>query len=196
MSFQRAFIWILISITGVVCFADSGSSGGNEIFITLATTTSTQNSGLLDHLHPDFTGDTGIDVRVIARGTGAALKIARNGDADVIMVHSKSAEEKFVIEGYGTERFALMHNDFVLLGPAEDPAGVKGTDILESLKSIAGKKSGFISRGDNSGTHNRETLLWETGRLKRECGEWLLSVGQGMGKTLTIASEKKSIHPQ
>jgi len=161
-------------------------------YITLATTTSTENSGLLGYLHPHFTDATGISLRVISKGTGAALKIARNGDADVVMVHSRKAEEKFVTDGFGVKRYPLMHNDFVILGPTKDPAGAKGKNIRDALKLISDTKAPFISRGDNSGTHNKEILLWGEAKLTPPCHEWYFAVGQGMGKTMMVASEKQA----
>ncbi len=158
-------------------------------YITLATTTSTENSGLLGYLHPLFTKDTGIEVRVIAKGSGAALEMARNGDADIVMAHSRDDENTFMADGYGTKRYPLMHNDFILVGPKSDPARIMGLDIISALKKIAESKSTFISRGDNSGTHVKENQLWEEAAITPD-SVWLLSVGQGMSKVLTIAAEK------
>lgn len=179
--------------------------------IKMSTTTSTQASGLLDVLLPELTKDTGIQVKVIAKGTGAAIRDGKDGNVDVIFVHAKGREEKFVEEGYGTKRYAVMHNDFVILGPPTDPAGIKGShDAKASLLKIAKSKSLFISRGDDSGTHTKEQHLWEKAGIslknttttivkkgkKREIkylhpeGEWYRSLGQGMGKTVLFADEK------
>lgn len=159
-------------------------------FITLATTTSTENSGLLVYLHPVFTTDTGIRVKVIPRGTGASLKLGENGDCDVVMVHARALENAFVENGYGTQRYDLMHNDFILLGPKTDPAGAAGKPIMDAMKTIADAKATFISRGDNSGTHTKENTLWNTAGIAP--GDYRLSVGQGMGKTLVITDEKQA----
>ena len=160
-------------------------------FITVASTTSTQDSGLFEHILPSFTAKTGIAVRVIAQGTGQALDTGRRGDADVVFVHAKTLEEKFVSEGHGLARKPVMYNDFVLLGPAHDPAGMKGTkDIALALKRIAETKSTFISRGDRSGTHLAELQLWTLAAINIEAakGTWYREIGQGMGAALNMAS--------
>lgn len=159
--------------------------------LILASTTSTQNSGLFDHILPLFHKETGITVHVVAVGTGAALKLARNGDADVLMVHHKASEEKFVSEGFGVERFDLMFNDFVLIGPKSDPAGIKNeTSISTALKLIANSSSTFLSRGDDSGTHKRELELWNKASVnpKSFSGDWYREAGAGMGATLNVAA--------
>ena len=153
-------------------------------FITLASTTSTENSGLLDVLLPMFREQTGIEVRVVAVGTGQALRLARAGDADALLVHDRASEEAFVREGYGLERVLIMANDFVIVGPATDPAGVKGTsDIAAALKAISEKAAPFVSRGDDSGTHKAELRLWSaTGIDPRPAsGTWYREAGRGMG---------------
>src|SRR5229473_416228 len=133
-----------------------------EKSIVVASTTSTEDSGLFGHLLPIFKAKTGIDVRVVAQGTGQALDTARRGDADVVFVHAKAAEEKFLAEGFGVKRYPVMYNDFVLIGPAGDPVGIKGsTDIVAALKALKGKGVAFISRGDRSGTHIAELALWK-----------------------------------
>ena len=159
-------------------------------FITVASTTSTEQSGLFGHLLPIFKDKTGIDVRVIAQGTGQALKTGENGDADVVFVHDKASEEKFVASGAGVKRFAVMYNDFVIVGPKSDPAGVKGSkDVAASLKKIAGAKAPFASRGDDSGTHKAELRLWKLAGLDPASGgDWYKSTGSGMGPTLNTAS--------
>ena len=181
----------------------------------MSTTTSTQASGLLDVLLPELVKDTGINVKVIAKGTGAAIRDGMDGNVDIIFVHAKAREEAFVNEGYGTKRYAVMHNDFIILGPATDPAGIKGlSDASEALRKIAAAKSLFVSRGDDSGTHTKEQALWKSSGLSLSeqtqtimrkgkqaritfahpggLGQWYLSIGQGMGKALTFADEKQA----
>ncbi|MDE0388939.1 MAG: substrate-binding domain-containing protein, partial [Rhodospirillales bacterium] len=160
-------------------------------FITVASTTSTQNAGLFDHLLPLFEAETGIEVRVVAVGTGQALRLARNGDADLLLVHDKPSEEAFVAEGYGSERFDLMYNDFVLVGPASDPAGIAGTgDAAVAFAGIAAAKAPFVSRGDDSGTHRREQTLWTAAGVDPTgaSGTWYREAGQGMGATLNTTT--------
>jgi len=159
--------------------------------IVVASTTSTQDSGLFDHILPLFKAKTGIDVKVIALGTGQALDTARRGDADVVFVHARSAEEKFLSEGFGVKRFPVMYNDFVLIGPKADPAGVKGTkDIVAALNTIKSKSLPFISRGDKSGTHIAEINLWKVAGvdIATDKGPWYKEIGQGMGAALNTAS--------
>ena len=159
-------------------------------FIVVQSTTSTRNSGLLDHLLPRFTAESGIEVRVVAVGTGQALRNARNGDADVLLVHAKPAEEAFVADGFGVERFDLMYNDFVIVGPASDPAGVAGADdAVASLATIARSGAAFASRGDDSGTHRKELELWSRTEVDTASasGGWYRETGSGMGATLNVA---------
>ena len=159
-------------------------------FIVVQSTTSTRNSGLLDHLLPRFTADTGIEVRVVAVGTGQAIRNARNGDADVLLAHAKSAEEAFVADGFGVERFDLMYNDFVIVGPAADPAAVAGmNDAVSALGTIAQARAAFASRGDDSGTHRKELELWREAGLDPSAasGDWYRETGSGMGATLNTA---------
>ncbi|NGX98829.1 MAG: extracellular solute-binding protein [Candidatus Afipia apatlaquensis] len=157
--------------------------------IVVASTTSTQDSGLFGHILPLFKAKTGIDVKVIAQGTGQALDTARRGDADVVFVHAKAQEEKFVSEGQGVKRFDVMYNDFVLIGPKTDPAGVKGKDIVVALKTIQEKAAPFVSRGDKSGTHSAELALWKQAGVDLETakGPWYREIGQGMGAALNTA---------
>jgi len=158
--------------------------------ITLASTTSTENSGLFAYLLPMFTAATGIDVHVVAVGTGQAIRIAANGDADVLLVHHEPSERKFVAEGHGLARHAVMHNDFVLVGPATDPAGVRGMqDAAAALKRIAETAQVFVSRGDESGTHMKELALWEAAGTDPHpaSGTWYREAGSGMGATLNTA---------
>jgi tungstate transport system substrate-binding protein len=168
-----------------------GSSFSDGPFIVVQSTTSTQNSGLLDYLIPKFREKSGIDVRVIAVGTGQALKNARNGDGDVLLAHAKEAEQQFVAEGYGVERFDLMYNDFVIVGPSADPAGIRDTgEASNALRRIAELEALFVSRGDNSGTHKKEISLWhETGiDATAASGGWYRETGSGMGATLNVAA--------
>ncbi len=158
-------------------------------FIIVASTTSTEQSGLFDYLLPIFEEERGIDVRVIAQGTGQALDTARRGNADVVFVHAPAAEEKFVAEGEGVERFEVMYNDFVIVGPADDPAGVKGMgDASDALARIAAAKTNFASRGDDSGTHQKELQLWKEAGVEPS-GDWYKETGSGMGPTLNTSSE-------
>jgi tungstate transport system substrate-binding protein len=157
--------------------------------IVVASTTSTQDSGLFGYLLPIFKAKTGIEVKVIAQGTGQALDTARRGDADVVFVHAKSQEEKFLAEGFGVKRFDVMYNDFVLIGPNSDPAGVKGKDIETALKTIQAKRAPFVSRGDKSGTHSAELALWKQAGIDIAAskGSWYREIGQGMGAALNTA---------
>ena len=160
--------------------------------IVVSSTTSTQDSGLFGHILPLFKQKTGIEVKVIAQGTGQALDTGRRGDADVVFVHAKSAEEKFLAEGQGVKRYPVMYNDFVLIGPKSDPAGVKGVkDVAKALQMIKDKQAPFISRGDRSGTHLAELALWNKNAgidIEKEKGPWYKSIGQGMGAALIAAS--------
>ncbi|MCM1992542.1 substrate-binding domain-containing protein [Oceanirhabdus seepicola] len=160
--------------------------------IILSTTTSTENSGLLDAILPDFTEKTGIDVKVVAVGTGKALTMGRDGEADVLLVHAKSSEEEFVTEGHGIERFDVMYNDFVLVGSKDDKANLKELspdDIVKALSIIKEDKHKFITRGDDSGTHKKELSFWKSNNITPE-GDWYVSTGQGMGATLNVANEQ------
>ena len=160
--------------------------------IVVSSTTSTQDSGLFGYLLPLFKQKTGIEVKVVAQGTGQALDTGRRGDADVVFVHAKSAEEKFLAEGEGVKRYPVMYNDFVLIGPNSDPAGIKGTkDIARALQMIKDKQAPFISRGDRSGTHIAELALWNKDAgidIEKDKGSWYKSIGQGMGAALNTAS--------
>lgn len=158
--------------------------------ITVASTTSTENSGLFDHLLPRFEQATGIEVRVVAVGTGQAIEIARRGDADVLFVHHKPSEEEFVADGYGVKRHPVMYNDFVIVGPADDPAGIRGMeDAALALERIAKAEVPFASRGDNSGTHKKERGLWDAAGVDPDSGDrWYRETGSGMGPTLNTAA--------
>lgn len=161
----------------------------DQSLLKLATTTSTDNSGLLKAILPTFQEKTGYEVQVVAVGTGKALKMGRDGDVDVVLVHARAAEEKFVEGGYGEKRYDVMYNDFVLVGPDADPAGVKETQFaVEALKRIAEKEAIFVSRGDDSGTHKKERNLWAGAETDPD-GQWYREAGQGMGKVLQIAGE-------
>jgi tungstate transport system substrate-binding protein len=178
---------VLISI--VLITGNSYAEDNQKQTIRLATTTSTDNSGLLADILPPFSEATGYLVHVIAVGTGKALRMGRDGDVDVVLVHARTAEDKFVDQGHGVKRYGVMYNDFVLVGPADDPADIgKAENVITALKSIAEHKASFISRGDDSGTHKKELGLWKKSTVKAT-GEWYREVGQGMGKVLQIASE-------
>ncbi|PWC36614.1 sulfate transporter [Azospirillum sp. TSO35-2] len=179
------------ALLGLVQGAAPSGALAADRFITVASTTSTEDSGLFGSILPKFTAKTGIEVRVVAKGTGQAVDLAKRGDADVLFVHHKPSEEKFVAEGFSTERKPVMYNDFVIVGPAADPAGVKGTkDVAAALSKIAGAKAPFVSRGDDSGTHKAELSLWKTASLDpaKNDGGWYKAIGQGMGPTLNTAA--------
>src|SRR5947209_1205344 len=162
-----------------------------ENSIVVASTTSPQDSGLFGHILPMFKAKTGIDVRVIAQGTGRALDIGRRGEADVVFVHAKAEEEKFVADGFGLKRYPVMYNDFVLIGPKSDPAGIKGMDdVAAALQAIKAKAAPFISRGDHSGTHIKELDLWKAAGvdIAKDKGHWCKEIGQGMRAALDIAA--------
>lgn len=173
------------------CAVLGGPAVAQEKSIVVASTTSTQDSGLFGHILPLFKDKTGIAVKVVAQGTGQALDTGRRGDADVVFVHARPAEEKFVAEGSGVKRYPVMYNDFILIGPESDPAGVKGTkDIVAALKAIKDHGAAFISRGDKSGTHQAELNLWNVAGidLAKDKGAWYKEIGQGMGAALNTAS--------
>jgi len=173
-----------LSMLGTVAHAENP-------FITVASTTSTANSGLFDEILPMFTKKTGIDVRVVAVGTGQAIRLARKGDADVLFVHHRPSEEKFVAEGFGEKRYDVMVNDFVVVGPKSDPGGIMGGhDAAQAFKELASKKAVFVSRGDDSGTHKRERSVWKAASIDpvKSSGTWYRESGSGMGATLNTAS--------
>jgi tungstate transport system substrate-binding protein len=173
-----------IALTGAPADAQDKS-------IIVASTTSTQDSGLFGHILPLFKAKTGIDVKAVAQGTGQALDTGRRGDADVVFVHAKAQEEKFVNDGFGVKRYPVMYNDFVLIGPKSDPAGIKGmSDVARALQTIKAKEAPFISRGDRSGTHTAELDLWKAAGIDigKEKGPWYKEIGQGMGAALNTAS--------
>ncbi len=162
--------------------------GASAQSIVMSSTTSTEQSGLFSHLLPEFKKASGIDIKVVALGTGQALDMARRGDADVVFVHDQKAEEKFVAEGYGVKRYPVMYNDFILVGPKNDPAGVKGKDIVEALKKLAAANGTFVSRGDKSGTHAAELRYWADAGLKDAKGSGYKECGCGMGPALNMAA--------
>jgi tungstate transport system substrate-binding protein len=180
-------IRLLLAISALLSF----STEAQQRFITVASTTSTEQSGLFKHLLPLFEKKTGIQVRVVALGTGQALDMGRRGDADVVFVHARPLEEKFVAEGYGVQRFEVMYNDFVLAGPKSDPAKVAGgKDIVAALRKIRAAQAPFASRGDKSGTHFAELELWKSAGIEiaRDKGPWYRDTGSGMGPTLNTAA--------
>ncbi len=175
----------------LVMFLIPGAAQAENAKLLMATTTSTDNTGLLDDLAPMFTKDTGIELQWTAVGTGKALAMGRNCDVDVLLVHAPASEMKEVEAGAAIDRTQLMYNDFVILGPAADPAGVKGMSVADALKTIAEKKSVFASRGDNSGTHKKELSLWKSaGMAVPDKADWYVQTGQGMLATIRIAAEK------
>jgi tungstate transport system substrate-binding protein len=188
---RRRFIRnLFLALLLLVLAANDAAFGQDRPFIVVQSTTSTQNSGLFDHILPVFTARTGIDVRVVAVGTGQALKNAMNGDGDVLLVHAKPDEEAFVAAGWGVRRYDVMYNDFVIVGPTDDPAGIAGsTDAASALRQIADTKSAFVSRGDDSGTHKTELALWRNAGVdpRGASGSWYREAGAGMGSTLNTA---------
>jgi len=183
---KRPMIALLISAAALF----STEAGAQEKSIVVASTTSTQDSGLFGYLLPIVKQKLGIDVKVLAQGTGQALDTARRGDADVVFVHAKSAEEKFLAEGFGVKRYPVMYNDFVVIGPKDDPAGIKGRDVVAALQTIKAKAAPFVSRGDRSGTHIAELALWKLAGIDiaADKGPWYKEIGQGMGAALNMAS--------
>jgi len=181
---------LLICLATLLAF--TAPTLAQEKSIVVASTTSTQDSGLFDHILPLFKAKTGVDVKVISQGTGQALDTGRRGDADVVFVHARPQEEKFVADGFGVKRFAVMYNDFILIGPNGDPAGVKGSkDIVAALTAIKNKAAPFVSRGDKSGTHAAELALWKAAGIDiagADKGIWYREIGQGMGAALNTAS--------
>jgi tungstate transport system substrate-binding protein len=185
--FNRRMLIAAVAATAILC---DGPTLAQDKSIVVSSTTSTQDSGLFGHILPLFKQKTGIEVKVIAQGTGQALDTGRRGDADVVFVHAKSAEEKFLAEGQGVKRYPVMYNDFVLIGPKSDPAGIKGMkDVGAALKAIMAKNASFISRGDRSGTHIAESNLWKASGvdIEKEKGAWYKSIGQGLGAALNTA---------
>ncbi len=181
----------LVLATALAAAALAGPGAAQDRFIVVQSTTSTQNSGLFEHILPRFSAKTGIQVRVVAVGTGQAIRNARNGDGDVLFVHARQAEEQFVADGFGVARHDVMYNDFVIVGPAADPAGISGmTDAARALARIAGAGAAFASRGDDSGTHSKERELWRHAGVNPAAasGTWYRETGSGMGATLNAAA--------
>ena len=180
---------IFATLTAALCLIAAPSQGADAKLITVASTTSTEQSGLFAHVLPLLQAQTGIRVKVVAVGTGQALDIGRRGDADVVLVHDRPAEDGFVAQGYGIERRDVMYNDFVIVGPASDPANVRSaTDVVQALQRIAGSAVPFISRGDNSGTHATELRLWQSASLSSQQRGLYRESGSGMGSTLNMAA--------
>jgi tungstate transport system substrate-binding protein len=187
MPIRRSLFVLAATITLVA----AAPAGAQDKSIVVASTTSTQDSGLFGHILPLFKAKTGIDVKVVAQGTGQALDTGRRGDADVLFVHAKAQEEKLVADGFGVKRYPVMYNDFILIGPKSDPAGIKGmSDVAQALKAIKSRGTPFISRGDRSGTHIAELDLWKAAGIDigKEKGPWYKEIGQGMGAALNTAS--------
>ena len=195
MKMFRSSQWIvaLIIVTALVVLGAAGVfAAPKQRNIILATTTSTQDSGLLDKLIPIFEKETGYFVKTIAVGSGQAMKMGEKGEADVMLVHSPDAEKKFVEQGYGIKRRLVMHNDFIIVGPGADPAKIKGVkSSADALKKIASANALFLSRGDNSGTHAKEKTLWKKAGINPDGQKWFQETGLGMGQTLNVAAEKK-----
>ncbi len=188
---KRIISVVLVSIFSISMLASCGSKSGGSI--TLSTTTSVRDSGLLDYLQPEFEKDTGIKMKILAQGTGQAIKTGEDGNADVLFVHDKKSEEKFVSDGNGLKRVELMYNYFVIVGPKNDPAGIKAsnlTDAAAAFKKVMDNKSTFVSRGDDSGTNKKELALWTSVNIKPS-GSWYVSAGKGMGDVLMMTSEKQ-----
>lgn len=195
MKMFRSSQWIvaLIIVTALVVLGATGVfAAPKQRNIILATTTSTQDSGLLDKLIPIFEKETGYFVKTIAVGSGQAMKMGEKGEADVMLVHSPDAEKKFIEQGYGINRRLVMHNDFLIVGPGADPAKIKGVkSSADALKKIASANALFLSRGDNSGTHAKEKTLWKKAGINPDGQKWFQETGLGMGQTLNVAAEKK-----
>jgi tungstate transport system substrate-binding protein len=186
---------LVIGFAALALFSGAVTASAQDKSIVVSSTTSTQDSGLFGHILPLFKAKTGIDVKVLSQGTGQALDTGRRGDADVVFVHARPQEEKFVADGFGVKRFPVMYNDFILIGPKGDPAGAKGKDIVTGLKAIKAKSASFISRGDRSGTHAAELALWKAAGIDiagADKGPWYKEIGQGMGAALNTASASNS----
>jgi tungstate transport system substrate-binding protein len=185
---MTGFTLLFATVTLLVCVLPAAASPKTVI---LATTTSTQDSGLLDVLVPLFEKESGLQVKTISVGSGQAMKMGEKGEADVLLVHSPDAEKKFMTDGFGATRRLVMHNDFIVVGPPADPAKVKGASAADAMKRIAQAGSIFVSRGDNSGTHAKEKGLWKGAAINPEGQKWYQQTGLGMGQTLNVAAEKR-----
>ena len=192
MTFQVSFRAPALVKYALVATISIASMAASAQIIVMASTTSTEQSGLFPYLLPEFKKATGIDIKVVALGTGQALDMARRGDADVVFVHDQAAEEKFVQEGFSLKRLPVMYNDFVLIGPKADPFGTKGRDIVEAMKKLSAANGKFISRGDKSGTHMAELRFWGLAGLTDKMGSGYQSCGCGMGPALNIASSSEA----
>lgn len=191
-SMKKIMSLLIAVLTMTAIFAGCAKTAETKKDIILATTTSTKDSGLLDSILPVFEKETGYKVNVLSKGTGEAIKLGQDGNADVLLVHAKADEEKFVEEGYGVKRYDVMYNDFIIVGPESDPAGIKNAkDAAEALKLISEKKASFVSRGDDSGTHKFEKKIWKKMSIT-PAGDWYISAGKGMGDVLMMADEKKA----
>jgi tungstate transport system substrate-binding protein len=187
---MKRFCILISGLIAVIFFMAWGAAAENGMLM-MATTTSTDNTGLLDYLAPKFKEATGIELKWTATGTGKALKLGENCDVDILMVHAPPAEKKFVADGFGTDRREVMYNDFVIIGPAADAAGIKGQSIKEALQTIQDKQAVFVSRGDNSGTHKKELSLWKAADMPvPEKEGWYVQTGQGMLATINVAAER------
>jgi tungstate transport system substrate-binding protein len=188
-----SFVWILALCLAAVFASTSPTAAAEQKNLILATTTSTQDTGLLDVLNPIFEKKTGFFVKTIAVGSGQAMAMGAKGEADVLLVHSPAAEKKFMAEGNGVNRKLVMHNDFIIVGPPSDPAGIKGMkSAAEAFKQIAAKGAIFMSRGDNSGTNAKEKDVWKASGINPEGQKWYQQTGLGMGQTLNVTAEKKT----
>ena len=187
MTTRRTHVFSLVALLAVALNLGGTHAHAQTPSLVMASTTSTEQSGLFSHLLPAFKQASGIDIKVVALGTGQALDTGRRGDADVLFVHDQAAEEKFVAEGFGVKRYPVMYNDFVLVGPANDPAKVRGKDIVSALQKVASTQAGFVSRGDKSGTHAAELRYWKQAGLDNK-GAGYKECGCGMGPALNIAS--------
>lgn len=187
------FLFKFTVVAMFFCLFITPATGDSSRDLMMATTTSTDNTGLLEYLAPEFTKDTGIELKWVATGTGKALKLGENCDVDVLMVHAPAAEKQFINSGFGLDRREIMYNDFVIIGPASDPANIKGSSVSTALKNIKTNQAGFVSRGDNSGTHKKELALWQSAGLPiPETESWYVQAGQGMLATINMAGEKNA----
>ncbi len=188
---KRLRIWVVCTLVLLTFPAGTPAMAADGKTLLMATTTSTDNTGLLDYLAPEFVNATGIELKWTAVGTGKALKLGENCDVDILMVHAPAAEKQYVADGFGIERREVMFNDFVIIGPSSDPAGIKGKAVAQALKTVAAEKAVFVSRGDNSGTHKKELGLWkESGGIMPEKESWYVQTGQGMLSSINVAAQK------
>ncbi len=193
MKMRNLSLVLILALCMAALFVSSPASAAGQMNLILATTTSTQDTGLLDVLNPIFEKKTGFFVKTIAVGSGQAMTMGAKGEADVLLVHSPAAEKKFMSEGNGVNRKLVMHNDFIIVGPPSDPAGIKGMkSAAEAFKQIAAKGAVFMSRGDNSGTNAKEKDVWKAAGINPEGQKWYQQTGLGMGQTLAVAAEKKT----